>query len=85
MPTLLNREIVYLRGDESCSALYVTLVEDLMYRHNQEFGEGIEDCMELQIGIRHDESRLFASTRGKRRSRPLSKVDCGLGEDAESH
>ena len=85
MSILLNREIVYLRGNESCRGVYFTLVEDLMYRHDQEFGERIKDCMELQLGIRHDESRLFAGTKGKRRSRPLSVVDCGLGKDAESH
>lgn len=65
--------------------LYFTLLEDLMYRRDQEFGESIKDYIELQIGIRHDESRLFAGTKGKRRSRPLSTVDCGLGKDAESH
>ena len=56
VPTLLNRETVHLRGGESSREVYATLVEDPMYRHDQEFGESIRDCMELQIGIRHDES-----------------------------
>ena len=36
---LLNREDVFLSGGESCRGVYVTIVEDLMYRHDQEFGE----------------------------------------------
>jgi hypothetical protein len=32
------------------------MVEDLMYRHDQEFGESVEDRMKLQIGIHYDES-----------------------------
>jgi hypothetical protein len=56
VPTLLNREVVPLRGEESCRGLYVTIVEDLVYRHDQEFGESVEDRMKLLIGIHHDES-----------------------------
>ena len=39
VPTLLNRDAVFLGGSESCRWVYVTLVEDLMCRHDQEFGE----------------------------------------------
>jgi hypothetical protein len=35
---LLHREAIFPSGDESCRGVYVTLVEDLMYRHDQEFG-----------------------------------------------
>ena len=57
VPTLLNREVVPLRGKESCrGGVYVTMVEDPMYRHDQGFGESVEDRMKLQIGIHHDES-----------------------------
>jgi hypothetical protein len=62
VPTLLNRKIIFLRGGESCRELYFALVEDLMYRHNQEFGESVEDRMKLQIGIHHEESCRFADT-----------------------
>ena len=56
VPNLLNREVIPLRGEESCRVVYFALVEDLMYRHDQEFGESIENCIEFQIGIHHDES-----------------------------
>jgi len=36
---LLNREVAFLSGGESCGGVYVTLEEDLMYRHDQESGE----------------------------------------------
>jgi len=52
----LNRETVYLRGGENSREVYATVVEDLMYRHDQEFREGVEDRMRLPIGIHHDES-----------------------------
>jgi hypothetical protein len=26
-----------------------------MYRHNQEFGESIDNCVHVQVGIHHDE------------------------------
>jgi hypothetical protein len=54
--TLLDREVVPLRGKESCRGVYATIVEDLMYRHDQEISESVEDRMKLQIGIHYDES-----------------------------
>jgi hypothetical protein len=80
-PTLLNREIVYLCGDESCRAVYVTLVEDLMYRHDQEFGEGVEDCIRIQIGIHRDKSCQFANTNV---SEEVGR-SVHLGKDADKH
>jgi hypothetical protein len=56
LPALLNREIVPLCGKESRRGLYVTIVENLMYRHDQEFGESVEGRIKLQIGIHHNES-----------------------------
>jgi hypothetical protein len=56
VPNLLNREVIPLRGKESCREVYFALVEDLMYRHDQEIGESVEDRIKLQIGIHHDES-----------------------------
>lgn len=62
VPTLLNRETVYLRGGEISREVYATLVEDLMYRDDQEFDESVEDRMKLLLGIHHDESCEFADT-----------------------
>jgi hypothetical protein len=56
VPTLLNREVIFLRGGESCRVVYFALVEDLMYRHDQEIGESVEGRMKLQIEVHHDES-----------------------------
>jgi hypothetical protein len=56
VPTLLNREVVPLRGEESCRGVHVTIEEDLMYRYDQEIGKSVKDCMTLQIGIHGDES-----------------------------
>ena len=56
VPNLLNRGVIPLRGEESCRVVYFALVEDLMYRHDQEIGESVEDRMKLQISIHHDES-----------------------------
>jgi hypothetical protein len=53
---LLHREAIFPSGNESCRGVYVTLVEDLMYHHDQEIGESVEDRMKLQVGIHHDES-----------------------------
>ena len=36
VPNLLNRGVIPLRGEESCRVVYFALVEDLMYRHDQE-------------------------------------------------
>jgi hypothetical protein len=33
-----------------------------MYRHNQEIGESVEDCIRLQTGIHHEESCQLADT-----------------------
>jgi hypothetical protein len=47
VPNLLNREVIPLRGEESCREVYFALVEDLMYRRDQEIGESVEDRMKL--------------------------------------
>jgi hypothetical protein len=53
---LLNRETVYLRSSENSREVYTMLIEDLMYRHDQEFCESVEDYMRLSISIHHNKS-----------------------------
>jgi hypothetical protein len=62
VPTLLHRGAVFLSSGKSCRGVYVTIVEDLMYHHNQEIGESVEDCIRLQTGIHHEESCQLADT-----------------------
>lgn len=47
VPSLLNREVVFLSGSESRWGLFVTLIEDLTYRHNHEFGESVGDRIKV--------------------------------------